>query len=128
VDEARLGSIPLFASLSHEERRRIAHWADEIDVAPGDAIVTEGKLGFEFFAIERGSAEVTQEGKRLSALGPGDFFGEIALVETERRTATVTATSPMLLIVITRENFQSMAREMPEVATTIAQAIRERLR
>jgi CRP-like cAMP-binding protein len=127
VDEARLGSIPLFASLSKDERRQVARWADEIDLPAGKVIVAEGRLGYEFFAIEEGTAEVTQEGKHLRNLGPGDFFGEIALIETERRTATVAATSPMLLIVMTRQNFQHMARDLPEVAAKIAQAIRERL-
>jgi CRP-like cAMP-binding protein len=127
VDEARLGSIPLFASLSKDERRQVARWADEIDLPAGKVIVAEGRLGYEFFAIEEGTAEVTQEGKHLRNLGPGDFFGEIALIETERRTATVVASSPMRLVVMTRRDFRQMARALPAVAELVQQAIPERL-
>jgi CRP-like cAMP-binding protein len=127
MDEARVAELPLFASLSRHERRQVALWADEIDVPAGKQLVEEGEFGYEFFAIQEGTASVSRSGNHIADLGPGDFFGEIALVETERRTASVVATSPMRLVVMTRRDFQRMAYEYPEVASRIGRAIRERL-
>jgi CRP-like cAMP-binding protein len=128
VDEDRVAALPLFASLSKHERRQVARWADEIDVEAGKQLIEEGEFGYEFFAIEEGTASVTRDGQHVRDLGPGDFFGEIALVETERRTASVVATSPMRLVVMTRRDFQRMAYEFPEVTGRISRAIAERLR
>lgn len=127
MDAARLESIPLFADLSHREREQVARWADEVDVKEGRHLVDQGEFAYEFFVIEQGTAEVTQDGRHLGDLGPGDFFGEIALLEKERRTASVVATSDMTLIVMTGRDFREMAREMPEVAEKIRSAIRQRL-
>jgi CRP-like cAMP-binding protein len=127
VDEAQLARLPLFSQLSRHERRQVARWADEVDVAEGRTLATQGEFGYEFFVIEEGTADVLKDGARVRTLGPGDFFGEIALLETERRTATVTATSPMRLVVMTRRDFRHMAKEMPEVAARLEQAIRERI-
>ncbi|HXF37378.1 MAG TPA: cyclic nucleotide-binding domain-containing protein, partial [Actinomycetota bacterium] len=87
----------------------------------------EGRLPHEFFVIEEGTATVTRDGRRLAELGPGDFFGEIAILAEERRTASVVAASPMRLIVMTDRDFLEMAREMPEVAERVRAAVRERL-
>lgn len=127
MDETRLAAIPLFAGLSKGDRRQVAQFADEVDVAAGRQLIEEGEFGYEFFAIEDGTASVSREGTHIRDLGPGDFFGEIALVETERRTATVVAASPMRVVVMTRRDFQRMAYEFPEVTARISQAIRERL-
>jgi CRP/FNR family transcriptional regulator, cyclic AMP receptor protein len=127
LDAARLASIPLFAELSDRERADVARFADEVEVAPGRSLAAEGDLAYEFFVIEQGTAEVTKDGRVLATLGPDDFFGEIGLVESERRTATVTATSPMELIVIFGPNFRRLERELPELAAQIRSAIRERL-
>ena len=127
MDAARLASIPLFADLSERERTDVARFADEIEVAAGKTLAEQGEFAYEFFVIEQGTAEVTKDGRVLATLGPGDFFGEIGLVESERRTATVTATSPMELIVIFGPNFRRLERELPELAAQIRGAIRERL-
>ena len=126
MDSARLKKIPLFAELSERERGKVARWADELDVPEGKHLVDEGQFGYEFFVIEEGSADVLQGEKRLAQLGAGDFFGEIALVEEERRTASVIATSPMRAIVMTRRDFRQMESEMPSVCAAIRQAIEER--
>jgi len=127
MDEAQLASIDLFSSLSRRERGEIANRAEEIEVSAGTHLVREGEFAYEFFVIEQGTAEVTKDGRVLAQLGPEDFFGEIGLVEAERRTATVVAKSPMELIVIFGPNFRRLERELPELATQIRQAIRERL-
>ena len=93
----------------------------------GKELTEQGRLGYEFFAIEEGSADVVQDGERIRQLGPGDFFGEIALLEGSRRTASVVATSPMTLIVMHRRDFRHMAHELPDVAERLEQAVRERL-
>jgi CRP/FNR family transcriptional regulator, cyclic AMP receptor protein len=127
LDAARLASIPLFADLSERDRADVARYADEVEVAAGKTLAEQGEFAYEFFVIEQGTAEVTKDGRVLATLGPDDFFGEIGLVESERRTATVTATSPMELIVIFGPNFRRLERELPELATQIRTAIRERL-
>jgi CRP-like cAMP-binding protein len=128
MDASRLRNVPLFASLSSKELERVARWADEVDVREGKQLMAQDALGYEFFVIEDGHAEVTQDGKRIRLLGPGDFFGEIALLETVRRTARVVAESPMRLVVMHRREFKQMQRELPDVAEKIEQAIRERFR
>jgi CRP/FNR family cyclic AMP-dependent transcriptional regulator len=127
MDANRLKSIPLFADLSDHERGQIARWADEVQVPEGKHLADQGEFAYEFFVIEEGSAVVTRDGERLKELGAGDFFGEIALLETDRRTATVTASSPMRLIVMHGRDFREMASEMPHVAEKIRAAIRERM-
>jgi CRP/FNR family transcriptional regulator, cyclic AMP receptor protein len=126
MDAARLKSIPLFAELSEREREQVARWADELDVPEGKHLVDEGRFAHEFFVIEEGTAEVRHGDEKLTDLGPGDFFGEIALVEHQRRTASVIATSPMRTIVMFGRDFRQMEAEMPSVAARIRQAIEER--
>jgi CRP/FNR family transcriptional regulator, cyclic AMP receptor protein len=126
VDQARLRSIPLFAELSDHERQRVARWADEVDVPEGKHLVDEGRFPHEFFVIEEGTAEVRQGDRKIAELGPGDFFGEIALVEQQRRTASVIATTPLRTIVMFGRDFNQMEDEMPSVAARIRQAIEER--
>ncbi len=127
MDARELKSVPLFASLSEREREQIARWTDEIDVESGRMLAAQGQFGYEFFVIEEGTAEVVRDGERLTELGPGDFFGEIAVLEADRRTATVTATSPMRLIVMHRREFRHMEEEMPRVAEQVRDAIQRRL-
>jgi CRP-like cAMP-binding protein len=127
VNAERLKSIPLFADLSERDREHVARLADDVSVPAGKTLAAQGDFAYEFFVIEDGSAEVTKDGERLAELGPGEFFGEIGLVESERRTATVVAKTPMDLIVIFGPNFRRMERELPEIAAQIRTAIRERL-
>jgi CRP/FNR family transcriptional regulator, cyclic AMP receptor protein len=127
VDARRLEGIGFFSGLSKAELGKLAQWADEVSVPEGEALATEGTFAHEFFVIEQGSAEVTQNGERIAELGPGEFFGEIGLLETERRTASVVATTPMELIVMFQREFRQMEREMPALALRIRSAIRARL-
>jgi CRP-like cAMP-binding protein len=127
MEAARLASIPLFADLAESERELAARWADEIDVEPGRALVTQGDSAYEFFVITEGTAEVERDGTKVAELGAGDFFGEIALLETERRNATVTASTAMRVIVMARDHFQQLTRSSPELAGKLAAAVRARL-
>src|SRR5438094_349538 len=97
MDARRLEGVGVFSGLSKREREKLARWTDEVSVPEGHVLATEGQFAHEFFVIEEGSAEVTQNGEGIAELGPGEFFGEIGLLETERRTASVVATTPMKL-------------------------------
>ena len=125
--EDRLAQIPLFASLTKRERAQVARAADEVEVPEGKQLVEQGRFAYEFVAIEEGTAEVVQDGKTIRELGPGDFFGEIGLLEAERRTASVIAKSPMKLIVVFGPQLRSLERDMPQLHEQLRAAIRERL-
>ena len=127
MDASSLDRIDLFKALSKPELQQLAQWTDEVEVPEGKVLASEGQIAYEFFVIENGTAAVEVDGTRVAELGPGEWFGEIGLLAAERRTATVTATSPMRLIVIFGPNFRELARKMPSVAETIQAEIRERL-
>jgi CRP-like cAMP-binding protein len=126
MDPARLKKLPLFADLSDHERQQVGRWADEVEVQEGKHLIDQGQFGYEFFVIEEGKAEVKRGDDVIAELGPGDFFGEIALLEEDRRTASVIAAEPMRAIVMTRQQFISMEADMPSVAAQIRQAIEDR--
>jgi len=128
MDEARLKQSPLFAGLNRKERQALAPRTDDIELEQGRVIVREGEWPYEFFAIEQGTVEVRRGDQLLAELGPGDFFGEMGLVSDTRRNASVVASSPVTVIVMTAQAFRATSREMPEVAAKIRAAIEERCR
>ena len=127
VDANRLVDVPLFADLSRQELERVATWLDARHANPGERICGEGSPGYSFFVIESGTASVTSDGGAARALGPGDFFGEIALAESGRRTATVTASSPLDFFALWGGDFWLLEREQPQVAESIRRAVTDRL-
>jgi len=126
MDPARLKSIRLFEQLPDEQLRSIAPFADETSVPEGEQLVREGDFSYELIGIEEGTAQVTRGGDQVADLGPGDFFGEIGVMERGLRTATVVATSPMRLITLTRWELRRMEKEMPEALEEIHRAADER--
>jgi CRP/FNR family cyclic AMP-dependent transcriptional regulator len=126
MDESHLKSLPLFSGLSKRELRQVASHADEVDVPEGHELVKQGDWAWEFFAIEQGRAEVMRDGEHLADLGPGDFLGEMGLLEHAPRNASVIARSPMTVIVMTGQDFRRIDREMPEIASRIQSAVEER--
>jgi len=126
MDEAKLRSIPLFSGLGKKELRAVASHADEVDVPEGKHLVCEGERPAEFFAIEEGEVEVRRGDEVLARLGPGDFFGETALIDRGVRNATVTAVAPSTLMVMTPPEFRAMAGAMPSVASRLQEAVEER--
>jgi CRP/FNR family transcriptional regulator, cyclic AMP receptor protein len=126
MNQARLKDVPFFSTLKKKELEVVATQADELDVPAGKVLAKQGDLGHEFFVIEEGTADVSRDGEHINELGPGDFFGEMALLEEERRNATVTATTPMTLIVMTRSSFRSLDSAMPHVHKVIQEAIEQR--
>jgi CRP-like cAMP-binding protein len=126
MNQERLKHVPFFQGLNRRELAMVAQQADEIDVPEGKVLTRQGEIGHEFFVIEAGTADVEQDGRRIAQMGPGDFFGELALLAEDRRTATVTATSPMALIVLTRADFRGLDRSLPTVHASVAAAIESR--
>ncbi|MGE5461384.1 MAG: cyclic nucleotide-binding domain-containing protein [Solirubrobacterales bacterium] len=128
MDAERLRRFPLFADLPHKQLERVATWADEIDLPAGKQLIEQGAFAHEFFLITEGTAEVLHDGRHLGELGPGDFFGEIALLEGDRRTASVVTTTPVRVVVMFAREFDAMDRELPEVAERIRQEMVKRRR
>jgi CRP-like cAMP-binding protein len=124
---ADLARIPLFASVAEDDLARATRWFDVQEASPGTRLAGEGASGYSFFIIAEGSATVSSDGTELRTLGPGDFFGEIALLGDGRRTATVTAASPVKLFVLFGTEFRDLQRDLPEVAGAIEDAMSRRL-
>ena len=122
-----LKNVPLFAGCSKTELQRIASLADELDLGDGATLIREGERGREFIVVADGTVKVTRSGKTLRELGAGDFIGEIALVSDVPRTATVTATAPVRLLVVTDRAFRGLIEQMPSIATKVLQSLGQRL-
>ena len=122
-----LKKVPLFAGCSKGELRELAKSADELDIREGTVLTREGRPAREFFVLVDGTARVTKEGKTVGDLGAGDWFGEIALITNSPRTATVTATSPGDVLVITDRRFHSVVETMPSIALKVLNCVGERL-
>lgn len=127
VAPAELAAIPLFASLEDEELREIAGWFDAKSVSAGVTLATEGATGYSFLVIADGTAIVTSNGVQLATLGPGDFFGEIAMLGSGRRSATVTTTSPARLLVMFGTAFRQLEQAHPQIAGRLREAMEVRL-
>ena len=126
MDASRLKRIPIFQDIPDGELEQIATFAQEVSVAEGRELVREGDFSYEFMAIEEGEAEVTREGQHLANLGPGDFFGEMGLLEKTLRNATVTAKTPMLLMTLTGWDLKRMERSVPQAIERVRETIESR--
>lgn len=124
----RLAKVPLFSGCSQKDLQTIARVVKDIDHDEGTVIAREGEPGIGLFVIADGTAEVTIGGAKKAALGPGDFFGEIALLDGGPRTATVTATSDVKLLGLTEWVFRGLMEEHPTIAVKTLQAMAGRLR
>ena len=126
MDANRLKSLPLFVSVSDDELASIAPFVSEVSVSEGKHLVDEGDYAYMFMAIEEGTAEVLRGGERVAEIGAGDFFGEVGLLDTDRRTATVVATSPMRLITLDRWDMKRLEKTAPAAAERIRATAAER--
>jgi CRP-like cAMP-binding protein len=124
---ARAGRVPLFASLSEAERRSLAGRFEDRSVRPGVRLCGEGASGYCFFVLTDGGADVTIAGEVVRSLGPGDFFGEVVMLDGGRRTATVTASSEAKVLVLFGSEFRRLQEEQPETAASIEAVMRERV-
>lgn len=119
--------VPLFARCTRAEVAEIASIADELTLPDGKVLMEEGERGREFFVLLEGSAEVRRNGRKVNTLGPGDFFGEIALVSRAPRTATVKTTSPAQVLVIVDHDFRRLLDQSPRIQLRVLEALAERL-
>jgi CRP/FNR family cyclic AMP-dependent transcriptional regulator len=119
--------VPLFSRLSKKGLEDVAHIADELDLPAGKLMAKEGDRGREFFVLLEGEADVTKGDRSINTMRDGDFFGEIALVTKMPRTANVTATTPVRVLVITERDFSGLLKRSPEVARGVAEALAERV-
>jgi CRP/FNR family cyclic AMP-dependent transcriptional regulator len=122
-----LERAPLFEELSKKELAELARVTEDLKVEPGTVLCREGKIGREFFVIVDGDAEVTKKGKTIATRGAGDFVGEIALLTTTTRTATVTATTPLRCFILTQSDFRRVLDANPGVQLKVMKALAERL-
>ena len=119
--------IPLFSECTKAELIEVAINADEREAPEGDRLTEEGRRGREFFILVEGAVAVRRGGRKLAELGPGDWFGEIAILTYKPRTATGTATSPVRLLVISDRAFRRVVETTPRIALKVLRSVAERL-
>jgi CRP-like cAMP-binding protein len=123
-----LGAVPLFSDLSKKDLERILTTSKETQHGQGDAIVTEGRGGVGFHLIMDGKAKVVRGSRTVATLGPGEFFGEMALVDDAPRSASVIADTDMETLVISKWEFRPMIRSNPELAWKLIEHLVARVR
>jgi CRP-like cAMP-binding protein len=122
-----LKHVPLFAGCTKKELGEVARVADEIDLRAGKTLIREGSPGREFFVLVDGTADIKRKGKKIDSAGPGDFFGEMALLSDQPRNATVVTTSPVDALVVTARNFRNLIETNPLIALKVMRAVADRL-
>jgi CRP/FNR family transcriptional regulator, cyclic AMP receptor protein len=123
-----LGRVPLFSGLDQVSLAQIAKLADEIDLPAGKQLLQQGDYPHEFFLIVDGSVRIDRDGEQLNMLGPGDFLGEIALLDGGQRSATATAVTPVSLLILGRREFNSLLNEFPDIRSSVLTALAQRVR
>jgi CRP/FNR family cyclic AMP-dependent transcriptional regulator len=123
-----LKRLPIFAACSNKDLEAVARLSTTLDVAPGKVLATEGLPGQEFVVIRAGTVKVSRGGVELAELGPGDYFGEISLMDGGPRTATVTAKTPVTIEVVERRDFDSLLETVPGLAQRLMIGLATRLR
>ncbi len=125
---ARLKAVPLFANCNGKQIDFIATQVEEMDFPAGRVLCTEGTHGGDFFILESGAADVTRGGTKIAAMKPGDFFGEIALVDGGKRTATITTSTPSRCFVLGPRQFQNVLHQDVEIIHAVMKALAMRVR
>jgi CRP/FNR family transcriptional regulator, cyclic AMP receptor protein len=123
-----LAAVPLFSACSRKDLQLVAKRAEDVKVQAGKQLVTEGDTGTEFFVIIDGNATVARHGQKVAELGPGQFFGDLALLDRAPRNATITADSPMELVVLGQREFAGLIDDVPEFAHKLLAGLARRLR
>ena len=125
--DATLAAIPIFSECSRKELKAISKLVTPVEIPAGKVLVKEGDPGREFMIIVSGTATVRRNGRKVDTLGPGDFFGELAVLVGVPRTATVTADTDMTVEAMNRQEFSSLLDESPAMAKKILTAAVKRL-
>ena len=123
-----LQQVPLFAACSRKDLQLVAKRAEDVRVTAGKTLISEGETGHEFFVILDGKARVSRHGRKIAALGPGDAFGELALLEKAPRNSTIIAESDMELVVLGQREFAGLIDDVPGFARKLLAAMAARLR
>jgi CRP-like cAMP-binding protein len=118
-----LKKVPMFSNLSNRQLIEIAKHAQQVSVKEGTVLAEQGRKGWEFFFIVEGEAQVEKDGKAIRRLASGDFFGEISLIDQEPRTATVTAETNMMLLVVDTRSFDHLLETIPGLQGKIILAL-----
>jgi CRP-like cAMP-binding protein len=126
LDTARLKRIPVFADLDDDALSNIAALAAEVSVPAGKELVREGDYSYDVLAIEEGTATVEKGGRHIADLGPGDVIGEMGVLDRGQRTATVVATSPMLLMTLTSWDIRKLRKSTPGVVEHLREVVEQR--
>ena len=122
-----LSRAPIFQGLSKKDLLALAKATEDMEVPAGRALCREGAIGHEFFVIVEGEVDITKGEKHIRSEGPGEFFGEIALIDNVRRTATVTAKTPLRFFVLTRQNFSALLHQQPQIERKIMVELAKRV-
>jgi CRP-like cAMP-binding protein len=122
-----LGQAPLFEGLSKKDLLALAKVTEDMEVPAGKVLCREGDIGHEFFVLVEGEVDVAQKGKRIATRQAPDVIGEIALIENVRRTATVTAKTPLRFFVLTRQSFWTLVDRHPQVERKILTTLAKRV-
>jgi CRP/FNR family cyclic AMP-dependent transcriptional regulator len=126
--ELDLGDIWLFSACSSGQLKTIRRQVEEITVPAGKVLVQEGTIGREFFFIVDGTATVKAHGRKVATLGPGNYFGELSLLDHQPRSATVVSDTDMVLLVLDQRRFNGLLDEMPTLAHKLLAAMARRIR
>jgi len=124
----RLSRVPLFAGVSTRELEFVASRVDEVSLKPGQTVITEGQPTEAFFILESGHVQVTRGGKPVNRLGPGDFFGEIGMLDRGPATATVVTDGPVEAMVLSHTQFRDAIKANDNLALQVIAAMAKRLR
>jgi CRP-like cAMP-binding protein len=127
MDPEQLAGLPLFADLDDDQRAEVAACTREVTVEPGTTVLAQGDNAYEFFVILSGDAEVHKDGEIVTRVGKGDVVGEIGLLVTGARTASIVAVTPMTLIAMFSRDFKRIKDRMPAVAERLRSTMRERV-
>ncbi len=127
MDPERLAGLPLFADLDDSERAEVAACAHEVTIDAGTTVARQGDNAYEFFVIEDGEAEVRRGGEVIASVRQGDVVGEIGLLVTGSRTASIVATTPMTLVAMFSREFKQIEAHMPAIAKSLRATMRERV-
>ena len=118
-----LKKVPLFSDLNTRHLKLIGQRFDEINMTAGTVLAQQGEMGQEFVFIVEGNVYIEKNGERITTLGPGDFFGEVSLLDRGPRTATVVADTDVDLLVLHVQYFEVLMDEIPELARTMLRAL-----
>lgn len=122
-----LAKVPLLARLEKRDLEQVSRVCDEVDLPAGRVVTKQGSWGEEFFVIVDGAVTVDRDGKHLRDMGPGDFFGELALLAKIPRTASVTCTAPSRFLVLGHREFNGLVASYPSIQTAVLHALATRI-